>query len=347
MIADTAASSYFNLVVIQHVLRSCGLDADEIIREAGIVVDDYKRGFQRIPVEKVDRLYELSVEATGNPAFGLELARQFNPTVYSALGVAMMCSRSIRDLLCRFERFFGIITTLDRVEFAETDTGASLATYPLTDYGQALSHCHSDSFLAVVVKFIRLVHGQDYNPDKIELNWTPPESHIQEYHDMFACEIVFDAPTTVIHIHKDDLDVELTGTNDELARQHDKLAVETLAKTAKVDLPSQVYARLLEYLPTGDCSRERVASSFNMSASAFQKKLHNAGTSFQELLDHTREELAKQYIGKDDLSIGEAAYLLGFTDCSNFSRAFKRWVGLSPRDYRNQYMAGTDDPGPR
>jgi AraC-like DNA-binding protein len=72
-----------------------------------------------------------------------------------------------------------------------------------------------------------------------------------------------------------------------------------------------------------------------MSESAFQKKLKLEGTSYQALLDGTRSELSQQYLGKGGMSISEAAFLLGFTDSSNFSRAFKRWLGVSPSEYRH------------
>ena len=107
-------------------------------------------------------------------------------------------------------------------------------------------------------------------------------------------------------------------------------------KMRKLDLPSQVYSRLIDYLPSGNCSRERVARSLNMSESAFQKKLKTAGTSYQELLDATRTELAKHYLSDTEMSVDEAAYMLGFSDCSNFARSFRRWTGTSPTDFREK-----------
>ena len=77
--------------------------------------------------------------------------------------------------------------------------------------------------------------------------------------------------------------------------------------------------------------------------SAFQKKLKAAGTSYQELLDSTRTELAKHYLGDTDMSVDEVAYMLGFSDCSNFTRAFKRWLSMSPREYRNSLSEATDN----
>ena len=72
-----------------------------------------------------------------------------------------------------------------------------------------------------------------------------------------------------------------------------------------------------------------------MSARSLQMKLAEKDTSFQEIMDGTRHSLALGYMEQSAISITEAAYLLGFSEVSNFTRAFKRWTGKSPRDYRN------------
>ncbi len=67
-----------------------------------------------------------------------------------------------------------------------------------------------------------------------------------------------------------------------------------------------------------------------------QRKLNDAGTTFNAVVEDTRRELAQRYLKQPDLAISEIAYLLGFSETGNFSRAFKRWAGASPSDYRSQ-----------
>jgi AraC-like DNA-binding protein len=95
-----------------------------------------------------------------------------------------------------------------------------------------------------------------------------------------------------------------------------------------------VKQKIIEYLPDGDCSRDRVASALCMSPTTLQLKLSQRGTNFQQLLDDTRKELACSYLSQAARSVTEITFLLGFSDTSNFTRAFKRWTGVSPTDYR-------------
>jgi AraC-like DNA-binding protein len=327
-------SSYKNTVIIRGALEARGIDADELLREAGIDPAVYGNSDKRVPFESVDKLFALVVERTGDPSVGIDLVEHMNPTVYEALGVALLCSSTLRNFFRRFERFFDLVSSLERAVFYETEYGGYFAEEPLVEYSDGTRGVHADAFCAVVLKFMRIAYQPDYAPYRLDLGWTPPAELHKKYAEHFGCEVRLGADVTALHVAAKDLDVSLTGSNASLAFHNDQLAVAILADLKKQDLQARVYARLIEYLPAGDCSREKVAHSLNMSESAFQKKLKAEGASYQEVLDTTRAELAKHYLGKSRMSISEAAFLLGFTDSSNFSRAFKRWTGDAPSDYR-------------
>ncbi|MGI9202152.1 MAG: helix-turn-helix domain-containing protein [Woeseiaceae bacterium] len=327
-------SSYKNTVIIRGALDARGIDADEVLRAAGIDPREYENTERRVPFDSVDHLFRLVVERTDDPSIGIDLVEHMNPTVYEALGVALLCSSTLRNFFRRFERFFDIVSSLERGVFHETPYGGYFAEEPIVEYSDVTRGVHADAFTAVVIKFMRLVYQPDFAPKKVELVSSPPDETHEKYHSHFGKNVEFAAERTAIHVESVDLDAPLTGSNASLAFYNDQLATAILADLKKLDLRARVYARLIEFLPAGDCNREKVAHSLNMSESAFQKKLKAEGTSYQEVLDETRNELAKHYLGKSGLSISEAAFLLGFTDSSNFSRAFKRWTGESPTDFR-------------
>jgi len=334
ILQDNASSTFRNAVVIGRALAAFGIDSDEVLQEAGIDLEDYVRTKKRVPYRSMDKLYRLVVERTGDPSIGLDLAEFVNPTVYEAMGVALLCSSTLRNFFRRFERYFDVVTTLESGRFYDTDYGGYFATHPNVDYRAETFGCHADVFSAVILKLMRLVYVPDYTPRRVDLAWTPPVEYQHRYPEFFGCEVVFSAPLTAIHVDSGDLDIPLPGKNANLAFQNDQLAKVVLSDLKQDSLQSQVYSRLIEFLPAGECSREKVASSLFMSESAFQKKLNAEGSSYQEILDRTRSELAQHYLGKGGMSISETAFLLGFTDSSNFSRAFKRWLGISPSDFR-------------
>lgn len=89
-------------------------------------------------------------------------------------------------------------------------------------------------------------------------------------------------------------------------------------------------AKLVERLPSGEFSEQGIAKALNVSVRSLQRKLKEEGTTFKTLVDETRRDLALQYIKDSTASINEMAYLLGYSEHANFSRAFKRWTGVTP-----------------
>jgi AraC-like DNA-binding protein len=88
-------------------------------------------------------------------------------------------------------------------------------------------------------------------------------------------------------------------------------------------------------LPSGGAHQDRIANSMHRSSSTLQRQLQSEGTSYREILKETRFGLAKEYLRDHRYSHAQIAYLLGFSDQSNFSRAFKRWTGVAPRQYQS------------
>ena len=119
----------------------------------------------------------------------------------------------------------------------------------------------------------------------------------------------------------------LAGASRELAQHNDQIVMQYLEKLNRDDIVTG--------LSGGNFSRVAIAASVNMSASTLQVKLARAGLSFQQMLDETRHELALGYIEQSRLLIAEIAFMLGFSDLSNFIRAFKRWTGKSPTEFRS------------
>ena len=332
---NTPTSFYANLLTVSEALkRRYGIDTDAMLAEVGVDLKAAARDDQRVPFEAVDRFWALAVEAIGNPTIGLDVVEDLNPAVYRSLGVALLCSDSLRDFFQRFERFFAVISTLEYTSFVEMDGFAVLTASRRVEYSHSTVGCHADVFAAFVVKFIRILYKPDYSPVKILLASNPATDYQPRYLEWFGCPVEFGQENSQVFVDPADLDVELAGANPDITLVNDRLALSILEQMSKLDLPARVYVRLIDFLPSGNCSRARVAASLNMSESAFQKKLKLAGTSYQELLDSTRTELAKHYLVDSAMSVDETAYMLGFSDCSNFSRAFKRWLSIPPREYR-------------
>lgn len=97
----------------------------------------------------------------------------------------------------------------------------------------------------------------------------------------------------------------------------------------------QVRSSIIERLHDGTPNQETIAESMHVSLRSLQRRLNKEETNFKTLLETTRQELALHYIRETHRTLGEITYLLGFSEPSNFTRAFKRWTGKTPAEYRH------------
>jgi AraC-like DNA-binding protein len=124
----------------------------------------------------------------------------------------------------------------------------------------------------------------------------------------------------------------LTG-NPDLAAEADRMAARYLQTVEPGSTAARVRQLLLKAMPSGELDQQQLARTLNQSASTLQRRLREEGTSFQQVLDATRRDLALDYLQTGTHSLADIAFLLGFSDQSNFTRAFRRWTGKTPKQY--------------
>jgi len=130
------------------------------------------------------------------------------------------------------------------------------------------------------------------------------------------------------------VDIKLPSGNPHLALINDHITIKYLAKLDKEDIVHRVKAAIIDHLPSGKVTHDKISDSLAISVRSLQRKLQQNGTTFRNVLDSTREDLAKQYVEDLGVDLTETAFLLGFSEHSAFSRAFKRWTGYSPKEAR-------------
>ena len=150
----------------------------------------------------------------------------------------------------------------------------------------------------------------------------------------FGCEVRYGCSENTIVFNSSDLNRSLRGANPAIANAMDELIADYLARFDSRDVVSQVRKIVAGYLVHGEPDRETIAGELNLSSRTLQRRLDEQGSSVKQIVDETRHQLAIEYLGQQHLSIKEVAFSLGFSDPSNFSRAFKRWEGKTPRQFR-------------
>jgi AraC-like DNA-binding protein len=154
------------------------------------------------------------------------------------------------------------------------------------------------------------------------------------FYSLFRCPVDFGAEENSLQIDLRHADKQLTGSNKQLAQLNDHIVVRYLAHLSRKDIVNRVKAAILDSLGEGAATESIIAQAMNTSARNLNRKLSNEGTSFKALLMEIRRELAEQYINDSARTLTEISFMLGFSEVSSFSRAYRRWEGQSPSEAR-------------
>ena len=330
----TTSSSWANSIV--EALALDGVDCRALFAELGLDYEALRDPDARFPQDAMTQLWQRAVGLTGNTAIGLNLAQVMRPGAMHVVGYALMSSATLKESFERLVRYQRIIAEGADLSFKPEANGYRLT---LTIHGDHLPPARqsAEGSLASSLAFCRWLTGRPLDPLEASFEGPAPDD-LAPYKRLFQCPLSFGAARHSLLFRHADLDVPLPTANSELANLHDRFAGQYLARFADSQVTHRTRQWLCRLLPEGEPRRDVVAQLLHLSERTLQRRLHDEGTTFQQLLDDTRRTLAEQYLARPDLALLEIAYLLGFADPSNFFRAFKRWHAKTPGEYRAERL---------
>ncbi len=327
-----AATKYARLsLILYNILESYRIDPHPLFLEAGVNPELMKQSGMRYKLNNIKNLWQKASEVIDDPCFGLKAAELWHPSNFSALGYAMLASHSIRTALERMNRYYRVISDEKIMELNDTEDGLTLTLVSNNSLHDIPDR--NITLLAVILNICRINYAEQLAP--ISVTFTHPEpSCSAKFFEFFKCPVFFEDPANSLTLSLKSADEILPSSNPKLADLNDQVMIEYLAELDHNNLAQRVKATILDQLPSGNVTDDSVSRDLFMSARKLQRQLERAGTTFYTLLNETREDLAKKFLKDQNTSISEIAYLLGYSENSAFSRAFKRWTGVSPSQYR-------------
>lgn len=329
--ATTLASS---VLLLARAIDSYGHDSSELFARVDLDHSRLKDPLGRYSFAAVIRLWQLASETIDDPCFGLRVASFWHPTTFHALGYSWLASKTLEDAFLRSARYTRIVNTSakDIMQYEKNSDayGIIINSHKLkpppirvaVDYG-----------IAMVIVMCRAAYGTHLNPIRVTFQHEQPEPSAC-FNEFFKAPVEYSQAYNAIWLDPDVVTEPLANANPELVRVNDQVVTNYLAQLDRNDLSMRVRSELIERLPSGQVTEGEIASSINVSQRSLQRKLKEQGMSFSQLLEKTRQELGVLYVRDPQRSFNEIAYLLGFSEPGNFTRAFKRWYGKSPSQYR-------------
>lgn len=325
------AGSYVN-AFIPVVENLYGLDPYLVLHEAGISPQMLAQPGFRLSLYRTFKLLKLAEEKTGDMHVGLRLGQHVQPRSYEVLGYALMSRSNLRQAIEQLIRFDALIWDVGGTTFHIDGDVGYLGLNPLRVPWvppQAFELAMSGQ-----VAFGRWITGKTYNPLKVQLRHSQ-RGDLRVYEEVFGCPVEFNAPRYAVVFPVEYLQLPLRYADAALAQIMIETGQKMLAHYPReANIANEARALIAELLPLGQQDLDSVAARLCMTAQQLSRRLQGAGYRYNDLVEEVRTDLVGHYLNNDELSLTDIAFLLGFSEQSAFSRAFKRWTGQVPTRYR-------------
>ncbi|MGI9234342.1 MAG: AraC family transcriptional regulator [Woeseiaceae bacterium] len=310
-----------------------GIDPEPIFSQADLPIAPPGSPQLRFPLAKIRDLWALGREASGDQAIGLKTGWYAKPAHFYAFGYSWLASSTLLGAMQRLTRYFQVMSTATAdVSLTETaDSYALSAVFP--DKSTSPPKEGIDCGLTALLSLCDIVAERKIRPIRAELTCSATV-HPEAYHEALGGHIRFNADVGSLYFDKATLRAPLPHGTPDIAKATDRIAEQYIETLDPSKVASEVRRLLIDLLPSGKVDQELVSSRLNRSASTLQRQLQGEGMTYREVLESTQRSLAETYLRDKKHTHAQIAYLLGFSEQSNFSRAFKRWTSMSPRQYQ-------------
>ncbi len=319
--------------VLWDLLGLYGRDPRPIFKEAGLDPAKMRKPGARYRADALERAWALASNIIDDPCFGLRAAEVWSPSSMGALGYAMLASENLRTALRRMERYHKVIIGWQFIETAETgdEFRIKLNTGPTS----ARVHARMDALMSVILEICRRGLGQRVAPVRVALMHRVQACE-RRYREVFGTQVESGAQDYMMALSLQVVEKPLLGADKELVAINERIMSPYLKRLKGDPFLTEVKGLIVRHLPSGNLTDEAVAQRLFMSSRSLQRRLKERGTTFNRLASQIRYDLARKYLARKDASMAEISFMLGFSDLTSFSRAFKGWAGVPPRKYRKE-----------
>ncbi len=283
------------------------------------------------------RLLEEVAQATGDDCFGLHFGARSNPKNIGPLVYAVLNSPTIAAACETAARYLHVHNQALKLSL---DIDAELAKfiYSYSHIGVEQPRQFSEFTMAGTLNTFRIMAGSQWTPREIQFAHDPPESNT-EHLRVFRAPVIFRCASNALIIEREFLDQTVPSADHRLYGILTHYLGEVLNRMPTENgVIATIRKAIGESLKNGTPKLARVAKLIALSPRTLQRRLEQYGLDFKKLVADTRHQFALEYLKDHENTLTQIAFLLGYSEVSAFNRAFKRWTGSTPSDYRRKQL---------
>ena len=311
-------------------LKQRGHPAKRLLAQVGLDERSLNADGARIPFAKHAAFFELAAEVTRDGCLGLHFGQTRDTRDAGLLGYVGLSSPTLMDAIKNIRRYRRVFS--DAVEF-DIDALEERGRMRWWFHGlgsQRPRQC-IEFMAANFLRSFREKSGRNLAPASLCFAH-PRNRNIEEFERFFGCSVSFGCQENIIELKLSDLNLQVITADNRLLRLLRRYCEEVLSRHAAQAPPlvERVERLIAERLTKGEANLDAAATELGMSSRSLSRKLAELGTSFNGIVGSLRKDLALKYLQESNLSFTEIAFLLGYSEVSTFTHAFKRWTGTTP-----------------
>lgn len=315
------------------ILEAEGLDGRRLLEEQGVEIPDFEDRSRRIPLRANGLAWRIVTDRISDPAIGVRAAfRRFNPGDWQSLGLAILCSGSLRQALERVTRYFDIVSDAAEVNLEETDDALVFVGTTHDDSGAA-NWVLLEFGLTSLLILLQEIMPEPLRPQRVDL-LRPREQSSPQFEALFQCPVFFGCTRERVYFDLGLADIQLRGSNESLAAYQDSYSEQYIASIKSGTTATRVKKEITRLMLGQSPRLTDVADSLHISSRQLQRKLSREQTTFEDVVADIRRQLSVSYLTDRRHSLSEIAFLLGYSSQSNFTRAFRQWFAMTPLEFR-------------
>lgn len=294
----------------------------------------------RVPHSTVVRAWDDLALLCQDPVLGLSAASVLGPTQLDLVDIVFHRASTVRAMtssLVRYQRLFH-----DANDVRLSDEGSEVVARHTFTGDLPRSRHFIEFILAMWVGRLRAVAGAE-RAARLRVSFRhPAAAPLSRYHALFGERVDFEASMDGMAITSDVVDEPLPAADPAMTRALEAHLDRELEKLSSTSFPERVMGQIIALIRAGSSDAfaiERVARRLNVSRRTLQRRLAEEKTTFRDLVDAARRSVTLEELGRGASTLTDLAFLLGFSEHSAFSRAFRRWTGTSPAHYLKEASA--------